>query len=189
MAVWVVEALRPWTKIQVVITGTAAVGQSLGLPSRPDLVPGLGPMGGLVTGLSWAKEEGLSGVVLLACDLPLVRPDLIGSILTRWPTGSLAVVPGSHGPLGFEPLCAGYSTDCLGPVQGVLESGKRAMDLALQAVGAHIIHPDELGSREELTRAFMNVNTKETAVAVAESLGRSRGHSSPVPEDREGRAP
>ena len=175
MAAWVLDALKPWTAEQVVITGSQTLPRALGLEARPDREPGLGPLGGLATGLEWAAEKGLGGVALLACDLPLLPDSLLGSILSRWPAGSDAVVPGSYGPKGCEPLCAGYSARCLPGIQELLDGGSRAMDLALTQCAAHVIPPEDLGSREALDRAFMNVNTQEDAALAISFLRSNRG--------------
>ncbi len=163
MAGWALEALRPWTSKQVVITNDEKVAEALGVPGRPDLTPGLGPLGGLSTALTWAQEEGREGVFLLACDLPLVTQDLVGRILRRWPVDVLAVVPGSPGPLGFEPLCAGYRVRGLPGVEEVIRTGKRSMEDALTKLGAHRIPSADLGSPEILALAFTNVNTVDMA--------------------------
>jgi len=170
MAAWALDALKPWTSKQVVITHDRKVAEALGVPGRPDRIPGLGPLGGLLTALTWAQEGGQEGVFLLACDLPLVTEDLVGRILRRWPSDSRAVVPGSHGPLGFEPLCAGYEVVGLPGVEELIRAGKRSMESALDQMGAFRIPPCELGSQEELALAFTNVNTLEMAHRAEEVL-------------------
>lgn len=163
MAAWALKALEPWTSGQVVITNDGKVAEALGVPGRPDRIPGLGPLGGLHTALTWAREEGRGGVLLLACDLPLVTGELVGRILRRWPSDALAVVPGSHGPLGFEPLCAGYDVRGLPEVEQLIGSGQRSMEAALNRMKAVRIPPSELGSEEELAQAFTNLNTEDAA--------------------------
>ena len=163
MAGWALGALEPWTAAQVVITNDLTVADSLGVPGRPDRIPGLGPLGGLLTALTWAQEEGREKVFLLACDLPLVTEVLVGSILHQWPEESGAVVPGSHGPLGFEPLCAGCAVRGLRDVEDVIDAGGRTMKSALDRVGVFRIPPSDLGSPEDLSVAFSNVNTRDMA--------------------------
>jgi len=164
MARWALDALKPWTSRQVVITNDPNVADALGVPGRQDLTTGLGPLGGLHTALTWAQEEGREGVFLLACDLPLVTEDLVGRILRRWPADVLAVVPGSHGPLSFEPLCAGYDVRCLPGIEDLLGTKRRSMEDALTNLGGGFRIPSaELGSRESIVLAFSNVNTVDMA--------------------------
>jgi molybdopterin-guanine dinucleotide biosynthesis protein A len=173
MATWALAALKAWTSAQVVITPVDEVAEALGVQGRPDLIPGLGPLGGLHTGLAWAREAGREAVFLLACDLPLVTEALIGRILRKWPSGFPAVVPGSPGPLGFEPLCAGYGVSALPQLEEIIESGSLSMESALAQIGAYQIPALDLGAPEELALAFTNVNTAEGA-GVAEALLRER---------------
>jgi len=187
MAEWALDALTPWTQKQVIITPNGHVADALGIPGRPDLVPGLGPLGGLQTALSWAKEEGLEGVFLLACDLPLVTAGLVGEILGGWPAGFHAAVPGSHGPLGFEPLCAGYEVQGLPFLEEPIRTGRRSMETALRAMKTFRIPPSEHGSQEALELAFTNVNTLETAHRAEKYLlGRNpaRGEAVSASDDR-----
>jgi molybdopterin-guanine dinucleotide biosynthesis protein A len=196
MAAWTLAALAPWTSRQVVITPDRRVAEALGVPGRADLIPGLGPLGGLHTALSWAREDGRTSVFLLACDLPLVGGDLIGRILGSWPAGVRAVVPGSHGPLGFEPLCAGYEVSGLPELESLIESGRRSMESALELMGAYHVPPASLGDPEELALAFTNVNTVDTARWVEGALsdtissaGNVRPQSGEQRQDPEGLSP
>jgi molybdopterin-guanine dinucleotide biosynthesis protein A len=187
MARWALEALAPWTARQVVIARDPEVMRALGVSGRHDLIPGQGPAGGLLTGLSWAAEEGREGIFLLACDLPLVSAELVRRILVRWPAGSAAAVPGSYGPRGLEPLCGAYSAGALPVVRSLLEEGRRFMVDVLEALGAFRIPPDELGTPEDLDLAFLNVNTVEARRSADEALRRKirlPGHS---PSHEEGR--
>ena len=54
-------------------------------------------------------------------------------------------------------------------IEEIMETGKLAMDYLLQQTGGVRTPLSVLGSREELTTAFMNVNTAETA-RVAQGL-------------------
>jgi molybdopterin-guanine dinucleotide biosynthesis protein A len=163
MAAWSIDALEPWTARQVAITGQPEVAEALGVPGHPDRLPGLGPIGGLHAGLTLAKEDGRDGIFLLACDLPLVTSTLIGRILSAWPPDMAAVVPGSPGPLGFEPLCAGYSVRGLEELEDAIRAGRRSMEDALSRLGGHRVPVTALGSPDEVELAFTNVNTKDAA--------------------------
>lgn len=171
MADWALDALRPWTAEQVVITNDEKVSKALGVRGRPDMIPGLGPLGGLQTALTWAGEEGREGVFLLACDLPLVTDRLVGRVLAEWPKGFHAAVPDSFGPLGFEPLCAGYEVQGLPHLEEPIRTGRRSMENALANMESLRIPTPRLGSREELELAFTNVNTVDMARRAEELLG------------------
>ncbi len=170
MAAWVLDALRPWTSGQVLITPSTAAPETLGVPGRPDLVPGLGPIGGLETALAWAEELGHPRILLLACDLPLLTSDLVGRLLREWPPGVHAVVPESPGPLGYEPLCAGFEVAGRPVLEKVIDKGGRSMERGLEALGFHRIPMERMGTKEELERAFTNVNHAEGMAEVERLL-------------------
>lgn len=186
MARYALDALEAWTTRQVVITNEAGVSEALGVPGRPDDVPGLGPVGGLITALSWAGEMGLDGVFLLACDLPLVSSDLVGNIIGNWPPEALAAAPGSRGPLGFEPLCSAFSVAGL-PLLEELRKGRAGEGFSMRDAFARlsgVLIPEEsLGQPEDLRLSFSNVNTREEASVAENALrGRAGETSSPTPE-------
>jgi len=162
------------------------VARSFGVPSRPDLLPGLGPLGGLVTALEWAKELRLRGVFLLGCDMPLVDSRLIGRILGFRGARKAALVPESRGPLGMEPLCAAYDLECLGPARALARSGARSMKALLESVDFHRMPLEELGDPEETAEAFTNVNTIEEGVRVEALLEERRRALAPLKDPWEG---
>ncbi|MBT8396516.1 MAG: molybdenum cofactor guanylyltransferase [Gemmatimonadetes bacterium] len=170
MAAWVLDALRPWTSGQVLIASSPLAAKTLGVPSRSDLTPGLGPLGGLQTALEWAGEMGHERVMALACDLPMVTPELIGRILDEWPHGVHAIVPESPGPLGYEPLCAGYEVAGLPLLEAAIRAGGRSMESGLEALGALRVPRDRLGTEEEVRIAFTNVNDRKRAREVEKML-------------------
>jgi molybdopterin-guanine dinucleotide biosynthesis protein A len=170
MSDWPRKALAPHFGRVVTVSNDPEVSAALGIPGRKDRITGLGPLGGLLTALEWAREEGETGVFLLACDLPLVDAGFVGRILRQWRPGSLAGIPASPGPRGFEPLCGGYSVSCLPFVERRASADDRSLAGVLTDVGAQIVPEASLGSREELVRVFSNVNTPSDLRRVEEIL-------------------
>lgn len=175
MAEWALRALTPHFPRRVVIANDPGYSEGLGVPVRGDLIPGMGPLGGLATALAWAREEGLNGVFLLACDLPLVSHEFVGRILHHGFQGREAVVPASEGPLGMEPLCAAYNKGCLPSAEALLAEGGRSMRGLLESAGFTLVPMDVLGGVRETARAFLNVNTPGEAAMVEEILGKGEG--------------
>jgi molybdopterin-guanine dinucleotide biosynthesis protein A len=103
MVSWGVRALEAAGLAVGIGSDDEGVEASLGVPARPDLEAGIGPIGGLWTALQWARERGNDGVLLLGCDMPLVTEAILRMVL-GWSNTAPTVVPvGSDGP---EPLCA-----------------------------------------------------------------------------------
>ena len=161
-------ALAPHVS-QVVAVGNALVlSDALGRV-RPDDRVELGPLGGLLTGLRWAGELGLNGVFLLACDLPLVPPELVAMILGRAEEVDV-VIPESHGPRGCEPLCAWYGPGCQPLIEETLSAGRRAMDDLLRIARVRRIPLEDVEGVIDPEVAFLNVNTPEDRVEAEELL-------------------
>lgn len=140
------------------VTGDADLFAGLGLPSRPDAVPGAGPLAGVHAALRWAVEEGRPGVLCVSCDLPFLPSGLLRE-MCRLDPGAL-VVPESGGRAGVEPLCAFYPVGCLPMVEQHLKRGvHRLQDLlaAAQARRVPLARVREWGDPE---RIFFNVNTR-----------------------------
>lgn len=94
-----------------------------------DRFPGRGPLAGLHAALLEAAGE---PVLLTACDLPGLTPELI-----EWVIGSepLSAAPAARVPVAegrLQPLCALYGPACLGPAERALASGDLSMHGFLQ---------------------------------------------------------
>ncbi len=75
---WVVTALRQAGADPVMAVGGTA-GPTLNIPTVPDLRPGDGPLAGLATALLWAKT---GSVVVVPCDMPLLRPGDVAPLVS-----------------------------------------------------------------------------------------------------------
>lgn len=178
MARWALDALEPHFSMRGMVGNEPFVAHAFGVPSRKDVLPGLGPLGGLITALVWAREMRLRGVFLLGCDMPLVDASLVGRILDFRGKRKGALVPASPGPLGMEPLCAAYSLDCLGPARELARSGHQSMKALLDSFDFDLIPLEDLGTPEDTADAFTNVNTIADGVRVEEVLERRSAESS-----------
>jgi len=124
-----------------------------GLPVDTDVVPGAGPLGGLLTGLQRLGEEpGL----FLAVDVPYVPAALLRRLI-HLSAGHDAVVPVTDA--GPEPLCAVYRASCLEPVRRCLGAGRLKMTSFWPDVRVREVRESELSAYADPTRAFRNVNT------------------------------
>ena len=125
-----------------------------------DLVPGLGPLGGLVTGLFYARYP---WTMVAACDLPFLNRGVLEFIIEealRAPTGPRAIVPRTE--CGWQPLIAAYSRTCLGPARKALAAGVRKVDdLKSHGVIWHSVMADHLRASDHSLKSFINLNTPE----------------------------
>jgi molybdopterin-guanine dinucleotide biosynthesis protein A len=89
---------------------------------------GEGPLGGLVLALEWAEAHELTGVLVLAADLPLIQPEHLRQLLEaaeRHPPAAWVAARGQHGRP--EPLCAVYRSSLRGEVVDAWQVGTRAL--------------------------------------------------------------
>lgn len=163
----------------------------LALPTRPDVRPGLGALGGIYTGLLWAREAARPGILAVACDMPfpcaallarlraLAFPFAAGAIAqppgepAGRPTGGAVppdiVIPESRGRRGVEPLFAAYGIGCIPAIEARLEAGDRRMIGFHDAVRVHRVPVEDVEALCDPRRAFLNVNTPEDR-ALADTL-------------------
>lgn len=167
------DALAAVVPDPVLITAEPELYASLALPSRPDAVPGAGPLGGIHAALLWARERGRRGALVVACDMPFLDPALLRLLVARaGSAGAAAVAPEGPGRFGLEPLCAWYSLDALPEVEDRLRGGDLSPGRLLLALAAERLPLAEVrgfGSPETL---FHNVNTREDRL-VAEEIARA----------------
>ena len=143
----------------VVIANEPYLFSDLGLRTRADEVAGLGALGGIVTALRWAREEGRPGALCVPCDMPFVAPGLLRVILDRVDGSADAVVPESRGRRGVEPLCAWYSVRALEAAEAMAASEERALHVfvgQLETARIPLAEVERVGDPEVL---FLNVNT------------------------------
>jgi molybdopterin-guanine dinucleotide biosynthesis protein A len=132
----------------------------------PDVQPGAGSLGGILTALVTARAP----VLCVAWDMPFVPAGLLRALAEQG-AGFDAFLPESSGPRRVEPLCAVYGPACIPVIERQLARGDlravafhadvRVGVLPLSAVRAYgdpallffnVNAPDDLGQAEDLWR-------------------------------------
>ena len=131
---------------------------TLDAPFIFDLIPCRGPLGGLHAALSYSRTP---WVFLLACDYPLVTPELIGFLAGRISDGAGAVVP-EQADGRLQPLCAFYNTAIARPL--ITETIERPrvpppMSDLVQKLDPAIVKFSEYSHLSRADSLFLNVNT------------------------------
>jgi molybdopterin-guanine dinucleotide biosynthesis protein A len=129
-----------------------------GVPMIQDELPGKGALGGLLTALSAAQ---FSTVIVVACDMPFVNPEILADASDQLHAQQADVVI----PLtekGYEPLHAVYRREtCLPAVRAALEAGERRLISWFPSVKVIQIDKHDLIKFDPARIAFWNVNTPE----------------------------
>ncbi|MCC7142304.1 MAG: molybdopterin-guanine dinucleotide biosynthesis protein MobB [Candidatus Eisenbacteria bacterium] len=127
------------------------------VPSHLDLEREVGPLAGLLTALSVAGER---GVLILPCDLPLLSPTAIESLLAGRGNGPERPAAGAtafrHPDGRCEPMVAVIEASAREPLAAYLRAGGRRFEQFLEEIGVHWISvPADLSS------GFRNLNRPE----------------------------
>ena len=132
----------------VTIVGRAEL---LDFPAIPDLYPGEGPLGGILTALAHSRAE---WNLIAACDMPEITAEFLAALLDRARESDRdALIP--NGPGGRpEPLCAVYRASARGPLEREFARGVRKVMAAVAALDAAAYTVAEVAH-------FQNVNTPE----------------------------
>ena len=136
MAALAAEALRAAGADPVVaIGGDVAALSAIGLDVVPDLHPGEGPLGGLLTAFEALRDHEL--VAALATDLPAITPEVVATLVAAIGHDD-AVFAATDDRL--EPLCGLWRVETCGAVLGrAFSDGERAVHRALAPLVHHTV--------------------------------------------------
>lgn len=136
----------------------------LGLRTASDREPGRGSLEGLRSALSAGRSE---HVLVVACDMPFVRPALLRHLAAQ--AGSAdAVVPRYQGQL--QPFLALYSRRCLPAVEQALCEERLEVRVVLQELNFAVVEESELRAHDPRGLSFYNLNTPEDLERAGEIL-------------------
>lgn len=163
-----VQRLRPFCSRLMVVAGELEPLAYLDCELVADRWPGQGPLAAILTAMLACEEETL---LVLAVDLPLVRPGVL-EILIREAQSENAVA--LAGPTGIEPLLAVYKRSAIPAAQRLVDAGERRIRMLLQAVGAKLLGPEYWSIADPEALSLVNVNHPEDldrAARLAQSCG------------------
>jgi molybdopterin-guanine dinucleotide biosynthesis protein A len=160
--------------------------EELGVPVVIDRMGVRGPLTGIHAGLK-ASSTDLNLVV--ACDVPLVRSELL-AFLARVIGPTHAAVPYlAEGPpprrseattareAGLQPLCAAYRRSCLVPLEKLLLAGGLPTAALTSVVKARIVGPEEWSTYDPEGHSFYNINTPQDLWAATQIITRPEAGS------------
>ena len=114
-----------------------------------DARPGLGPIGGLLAGLTAARTEACA---VVACDIPDIDMALLRSLAEAAADAEIAVPLGPSGL--YEPLLAVYRKSIVPEVEALLEKGERSLLPLYKTCRTAVVRFDDPGR-------IRNLNTRE----------------------------
>jgi molybdopterin-guanine dinucleotide biosynthesis protein A len=120
-----------------------------------DIHPGKGALGGIFTGLFYAREE---YAFIAACDMPFLNRAFLEHMVSQ-AAGYDIIVPAS--PDGLQPLHAVYTRRCLPVIRGLIERDRLKITGFYPGHRLLKISPEVIRSFDPEGRMFLNVNTQD----------------------------
>lgn len=128
--------------------------KNLKLKIYTDLIPNRGSLGGIYTGLHYAKSN---YAFFSACDMPFLNKEVIRHIIKGVKDYDIIVPYFKH---RLHPLHAVYSKKCLPMIKEMVEKNRlKIKDLFLKPKGLKVKRITDIP--ETRLPAFFNINTKE----------------------------
>lgn len=127
-----------------------------------DVIPGVGTLGGIHSGLSAARNP---LAIVVGCDMPFLNPAVLIWFAGAVGEADLAILKKDD---HFEPLHAVYRKSCLPAIEALIRCGERCAYRLHEQVTVRYVAPNEISHIDPELASFRNINTPaqwRTAVA------------------------
>ena len=151
----VLQVMQSLFSSVILITNTPETYAFLNIPMHKDKIKGLGPLGGIFTGLSVIPEN---AGFFVACDMPSLNCDLIRHLAGNRQNFDV-VVPNLSGK--FEALHALYTKNCLPEIERLIHSGAYQIFRFFPHVSVRYVDENEVRRFDPELRSFFNINRPE----------------------------
>jgi FdhD protein len=156
----------------LIVTNTPELFDFLPCRKVPDLIPGMGALSGIHSGL---RHSDTAHIFAVACDMPHLSPALIRH-LASLAEGCDVVVPETG--KGLEPMHAIYGKNALRPMEEALHAGKGRIVSFFDKVRIRKVPREEVSRFDPAFQSFRNINTPEDYFSFREGL-KSPGAAAP----------
>jgi len=143
-----------FTEILIVANQTEPY-EDFGVQVVEDLMKGMGPLGGIFTGLAYSTSH---FNFVIGCDMPFPQPGLIELLLEKCGDYDV-VIPEASGEV--EPLFAVYSKSCLPAILNRLQERDLKVRNILAKLKVRKIEEGEINRVDPERLSFFNINTDE----------------------------
>jgi len=154
---WVIDCLAILSTEIIIATAHGEAipcSSAVRIKTVADIYPGKGPLVGIYSGLIASSS---SRAIVVGCDTPFLSAGLL-EYMTQICSTFDVVVPRIKNKL--EPLCAVYSKNCSGPIQGLLEQNELRIDKLFSMVKVKYIEEDEINRFDPEHLSFFNINSQ-----------------------------
>jgi molybdopterin-guanine dinucleotide biosynthesis protein A len=128
----------------------------------PDLYPGAGPLGGIITALSapTASSAPAEWALIVSCDMPFLTSVFLAFLCSRAVASDKQVIVPQSGS-GLEPLCALWKRGALPQIQAAFDAGVRRVTEAMKRLPMEVLDESLWKRFDTHERLFWNMNTRE----------------------------
>lgn len=147
----IIKELSSYEEI-IIVSNNMDEYKYLGYKVVKDIIPGCGPLSGIHSGLTYARNQ---NVLFVACDMPFISRrviDNLGNIKHKYE----ALIPVVKDKI--QPLCGIYNKSIVELVEKELLNNKFKLMKFLEKVDVKYIKVDEMIDSND---CFSNINTKE----------------------------
>ena len=175
----VIRCMHNVTDELLLVTNSPTEYAHLGVSMHGDILPGVGALGGIYTGVTHASHD---TVLCVACDSPFLEPKLLtylGSVLGEYDavmpyTHSSRQTPFSNKDIGvtnpsygdgtqitLQTLCAAYSKRCLPVIELMLRESELRVHALQERAHIKSVSPEVWQEFDPDGMSFFNINTPE----------------------------
>ncbi len=167
----VIRVMEPLFECIIIITNTPQDFAYLKLPLVEDLIKGLGPLGGLFTGLhSMSDDAGF----FVACDMPFLNGELIHHMVDVMEDFD-AVIPKVDWKI--EALHAIYTKRCIPAIKKLIDNKDYQIIKFFQSVRVRYLNKEEILGFDPELKSFFNINRPEQLLhATRSKTGKNMTH-------------
>jgi molybdopterin-guanine dinucleotide biosynthesis protein A len=159
----VIRVLEPLFEHLIIITNTPQDYAYLKLPMVEDLIKGLGPLGGVFTGLQTMSED---AGLFVACDMPFLSGELIHHMVDVLEDFD-AVVPKVDWKI--EALHAIYTKRCIPAIEKLIDNKEYQVIRFFETIRVRYLNREEILNIDPEMRSFFNINTPEELLNTTKS--------------------
>ncbi len=149
----------------IIVTNHPAKHQAFPAKVVEDKIKGLGPLGGIYSGLLASDSE---QNFVVACDMPLLNPRLIHYIMSQ--ARAEVVVPRIKDKL--EPLHAVYSKSCIPAIEKQIASGDYKIQNFFAQIDVQYVEEPEIRQFDPNLTSFLNINLQKDLKKIEACLKR-----------------
>jgi molybdenum cofactor guanylyltransferase len=130
-----------------------------------DIIPGMGSLGGVYTGLVESKTH---QNLVVAADMPFLNKDLLRYMIDA-ADGFDFTLP--HINNWYEPLHAIYSKNCIPAAKTIFDQGKRVIVELFNYVKVRYVEAEEIDKYDPRHLSFFNINTQQDMERALKIMG------------------